>query len=302
MLADNSNHLTTSEPTAGDHPRPVVLLLLDGWGIAPVAENNAIAAAETPTWLSLIREYPVALLTPGEKDLNRRYLTLGVGQEAVRDEAKTLLSLTAILSAAGRRQLKITETERLAALTYFFNGHAEDKAVGEDWKIVSSAAADSVKPTLVLKKIVAEVIAAVNGDAPVDMIVAALPILDLTAQSGNFEAVKKAAEALDKSLRNIWTEVEAKKGVLIISAACGNAERMSNLGTDLIDREMTANPVPLLIVGQEFGGKTIGQNDAIGDDLSLLAPSGTLADLAPTILQILQIPQPPTMTGKSLLD
>jgi 2,3-bisphosphoglycerate-independent phosphoglycerate mutase len=281
----------------------VVLLLLDGWGIAPAGEANAFITAKTPNFLSLIKEYPVALIAPGAKSRNARYLTIGTGQELVSEDSESAVTLTSVLAAAGLIQSKISETERFAALTHYFNGQAGSKADREDWKIISSETGDkSVKPFLAFKRSVQAIIKEVESAAAPDFIVAAIPYLDLVAQSGDLAVVKKAIEAVDKYLRRIVTAIESKNGVLIISATAGNVERIRNLGVDLVDTEMTDNPVPLIIVGRDYKGKTIGLAEPLDNDLSVLAPAGTLADLAPTILRIIGLDQPPEMTGKSLLD
>lgn len=282
--------------------RPVVLLLLDGWGVAPQSEANAFSSAKIPAFLNLSQEYPVALLNPGNKSLNTRYLILGAGREFSHADEMPSLTLSSVLSAASLTQIKITETERLAALTHFFNGHAEYKANGEDWKIVSSAAADkTIKPLLALKRAVKESLREITADKTRDFIAIAIPYLDLVAASGDLETVKKAIENLDKYLRQIVSAVLSKDGVLIISAAAGNVEHIHNLSTDLADTAMTDNPVPLIIVGSEFKGKTIGLAEPLSGDLSVLAPAGTLADIAPTILSILGLAKPDEMTGESLL-
>ena len=280
---------------------PVVLLLLDGWGIAPRGDANAIASAKTPTFLDLIKEYPVATLNTTQSDLNTRYLCLGSGRDSTSSQGKLGNTLTELVSRANLTQIKITETERLAALTYFFNGRSEDKAAGEDWFTVSSEANEEKRKTpLSLTGIVKETLKAIKGDK-YKFIVVALPTLDLAAAKGNFEAVKKMAATIDKNLKNIFSEVSDKKGIMIISAACGNAEKMLNLGTEVVDTGITNNPVPIIIAGEELKGRTIGLADPIDNDLSLLAPVGTLADLAPTILKILGITQPEEMNGKSLI-
>ena len=291
-----------NQETKSPRPTPVVLLLLDGWGIAPAGEANAIMAAKIPTWSNLIKEYPVATLAAGNKSLNTRYLTIGAGRDISVEDEKINITLTTALAAAGLKQKKIAETERLAALTYFFNGGQESKAAGEDWQIITSAATGkNDKLSLTLKRTVGEIIKTISSNEPPDFIVAVLPYLDLVAARGEFLAVKQAAETVDKNLKKILAAIEAKNGLLIISAAAGNAEKMLNLGTELADTEITANPVPLLIIGKEFKGKTIGLADAMSNDLSLLAPAGTLADIAPTILHILGIEPPLEMSGKSLL-
>ena len=294
------NNESTPEPPS--RPREIVLLLLDGWGIAPVTEVNAITAAKIPNFLNLIKEYPVAVLSTGTKTLNARYLTIGSGRDIADENTESDTTITSVLSAAGLKQIKIAEIERFAALTHFFNGHAENKISGEEWKIISSEAGDkSVKPLLALKRTVKDTIKEINSDNPRDLIIASLPYLDIIAGSGDFVAIKKAVTFLDKSLAGIWAAVEAKNGVLIISAAAGNVEQARNLATELADTGITNNPVPFIIAGPQFKGKTIGLADPLSNDLSLLAPAGSLADLAPTILDILGLEPPAIMTGHSLL-
>lgn len=314
-LSDHpANHLSdhSADKTEADkpvsavsiaRPRPVVLLLLDGWGIAAAGEGNAISAAKTPTFLNLIKEYPVALLAAGEKNLNARYLTLGAGREITSEEETPTVTLTALLAAAGLKQLKIAETERFAALTHFFNGQTENKAAGEEWKIISSETGRHVvKFSLALRRTVKELIKDIESDESRDLITAVLPTLDLVAESGDFEAVKKAATEIDKSLRNIVAAVLNKRGVLIVSAACGNAEKIRVSDTELVDRHMTDSPVPLLIINEQYKGRAIGPADTISGDLSLSSPIGTLADVAPTVLEIIGLEKPVEMTGKSLLE
>jgi len=87
------------------HPGPVVLLLLDGWGIAPPSEANAISAALLPFFLKLLKEYPVAAIATGAKSLNQRYLALGSGREGVVNNAP-VTTLSKILSAASKSNLR----------------------------------------------------------------------------------------------------------------------------------------------------------------------------------------------------
>lgn len=297
MDEDDSNNIIGISP----RPRPVVLLLLDGWGVAPASDANIISLAKTPNFSRLSEEYPVAILNPGPKNLNARYLALGSGQDCSDENIAVASSLAQILSESSKRQLKLAATERFAALTYFFNGHREDKFGGEDWEIFSSVSSAPVKLALSLKRLVKKLVANIEADSGPDFIAAALPYLDLVATSGDIPAVIGMAELLDKQLRLIVSAIENKGGILLISAAAGNVEKFHNLATDLIDSSMTDNPVPLIIIGAEFKGQTVGWADPLNNDLSSLSPAGNLSDLAPTILGLMGLQSPTAMTGKNLL-
>lgn len=282
-------------------PKPIVLLLIDGWGVAPQSEANALSSAKTPFFLKLIKEYPVAVLKSFGKNLNLNYLNLGAGRKLINENNEPDNHLTRIISRAGLNQIKISETERFAAITHFFNGHNGNKENGEDWVIVSSESNISDhKPVLALKRSFKEIIKAIDSDK-YDFVLVSWPLLDLVAASGDFDVVKNAAETIDKYLKKIVVSLRHKAGVLIISATHGNAERMMNFATELVDTEITDNPVPFLIVGDDFKGKTIGLVDTLDNDLSLLEPAGTIADIAPTILKILDLEKPEEMTGNSLI-
>lgn len=297
----NSSHNNSEEP---HRVGPLVLVLLDGWGIAPASEMNALTSVKTPAFSSLTKNYPVAILRTGVKTLNARYLSLGSGQDLGDENIKPILTLTKIISAAGKKQIKITETERLAALTHFFNGHEENRIGNEDWLIVSSEAGQrSSNPALSLKRIIKAFLNTLADSNNVyDFIVVALPTLDLVARGGDQTAVKKIITTLDKKIKLIAAEVLNKQGTLIISSALGNAEKISTPGGDLVDKEMTTNPVPLIFVNEEFRGQNIGWPDPINNDLSTLTPLGGLENLAPTILELLNIEKPAEMSISLPLD
>lgn len=290
-------------PDSGSRSRPVVLLLLDGWGIAPAGAGNAISTAKTPIFLNLIKEYPSALLAVGDKGLNARYLELGTGREMDLENGGPLSSLSGILADAGLRQKKITETERFAALTYFFNGRVEEQMKNEERQIVSSEINwHGFRFKNPSRRITKELLKSIKQEPTFDFIMAVLPALDLAAANADFEAVRKTAAALDYKLEKIVEAVLSRDGVLFISAACGNAEKTRIADTELMDREMTDNPVPVIIVGNKFKGRAIDPNDTISGDLSLSSPSGTLADIVPTILGILGLEKTAGMTGENLLE
>lgn len=291
-----------------DRPKPVFLLILDGWGIAAKNEANAISLAKLPNFLKLFREYPAGALLPLPTDLNARYFSLGVGRD-VLDEAEMESELesvaqdvTALVSAAGLKQLKIFESERLAALTYFFNGRREEKILGEDWLALSSASDDSpFDAELLRKRFFLESRRAVK-EGKHDLIIASLPLLDLVASTGDLMATIKMAEKIDKAIKPLATEILDNGGVLLIVSTQGNAEKMKDLATDLADKNTTKNPVPFVIIGEEFKGKTIGLKDAPDGDLSLAEVSGSLAAVSATILDLLEIDISKRSSNESLAN
>ena len=281
--------------------KPVVLLLLDGWGIATKNEANAIGLAKMLNIRQLAKEYPAVILFADSGNLNTRYLTLGTGCFYEKEtEVITKLDLSALISTHNFKQLKIFDGERMAALSHFFNGRREEKINGEDWMIISSTDKQKIfDPFLSLEKTIKAIVQAIRSEN-YDFIVASCSILDFLASTGNLIETIKAAEVLDKFIKRLSSEILESNGTLLITSAHGNAEKMKNLATDLEDKEMTISPVPFIIVNTELSGKTISYHDAPDGDLSLLKPAGTLADIAPTIAKLLQI-EKTDFQGKSLI-
>ena len=291
----------SAEQNNVNRPQPVFLLLLDGWGVAAKSEANAISLAKLPNILKLIKEYPAAPLDSLNSSINSRYFSLGLGREISEDDANSFYDLSAIISANGLKQLKIFDSERLAPLTYFFNGRREEKLMGEEWLTISSANEQQIfDPFLALDRKIKASLKAVKSNE-YDFIVAACPILDTLASNNDLMEIIKAAELIDKAVRRLAAEILSLNGILIISSTHGNAEKIIEIGTGLPNKEITNNPVPIIIVAQEFKGKTIGLQDSPDGDLSLLQTDGSLIDIAPTILDFLQIEDKKLMAGKSLL-
>lgn len=302
MLVNNNSPLEDPYPKIANTDKaftPVVLLLFDGWGVAPLNEANVFTTAKMPVLSNLFTEYPAALLRTGVKNWNSRYLTLGAGRIVSSSEEKVPLNLTMILAAAGKQQIKIMDTERLAALTYFFNGQTEGRQSGEDWRVISARTGGGLQPLNAVKRVAAAISETLKGVKQYDFIVAALPYIDLTAASGEVSQIKKAAETIDGLLVDILAALP-DSGVLLISSAGGNAEKNLDLVSGKIDNGLTDNPVPFLLINHDFIGRTIGTIGPTSEDLSLLTPFGSLADIAPTILHLLNLTPPETMSGKTL--
>ena len=134
-----------------------------------------------------------------------------------------------------------------------------------------------------------------------DVIVVNYANPDMVGHTGDLKATIKANETVDACLGRIVSAVLEKDGVLFLTADHGNGEEVLNVRTGEIDKEHATNPVPFVIVGNAFKGKPSLAGEVPEGDLSLMAPVGILADVAPTVLAVLGIPQPEQMTGQPLL-
>jgi 2,3-bisphosphoglycerate-independent phosphoglycerate mutase len=211
-------------------------------------------------------------------------------------------TLGEVLSRSGLKQLRIAETEKYAHVTYFFNGGCEVKSEGEDQLLVSSPAVSSydLKPEMSALEVTDKVIKAIEQDN-YDFILINFANADMVGHTGNLKATIKAIETVDKCVGKIVNLVLAKEGVSFITADHGNAEELFNMQTGMIDKEHSANPVPFLIIGKDYEGKSLSLPDALGGDLSLLQPQGMLSDVAPTILKVMNLDKPSEMVGRSLI-
>jgi len=211
-------------------------------------------------------------------------------------------TLGEIIARAGLKQLRIAETEKYAHVTYFFNGGRENRSQGEEHVLIPSVQVSSydLRPEMSALEINAKLLEEISA-AKQDFILVNFANPDMVGHTGNLAAAIKGIEVVDKCLGKLTKAVLEKEGVVLITADHGNAEVMFNMQTGSIDKEHTANPVPFIVVGKQFEGKTIGFREAPGGDLSLLKPQGILSDIAPTILHILGIPKGKEMSGRSLI-
>ncbi|HHT45606.1 MAG TPA: 2,3-bisphosphoglycerate-independent phosphoglycerate mutase [Fastidiosipila sp.] len=192
-----------------------------------------------------------------------------------------------IVSRHGLNQLRIAETEKYAHVTFFFNGGEEVPYEGEDRALIPSpkVATYDLLPEMSAPQVTDEMISRVNSDK-YDVIILNFANCDMVGHTGSIEAATRAVEAVDTGVGRIVARVLEKGGQLLITADHGNAEQMVDFTTGGQFTAHTTNPVPLLLVGAKPG-------------LSL--KDGRLADLAPTMLELLDIQQPEMMTGTSLL-
>lgn len=205
--------------------------------------------------------------------------------------------LAKILSMSGKKQLHIAETEKYAHATYFFDGGNPVPNKDEDWVVVPTprVATHDLKPEMSAAKITDKLIE-LTRKKPYDFVVINYANADIVGHTGNLQATIKAIETLDNQLGKLTESYPESK--IIITADHGNAEKMTSSHGDNIDTEHSVSPVPFILVGSEYK-KSLPE----GDDLRSI---GILADIAPTVLGILKITQPPEMTGydlaKSLIE
>lgn len=201
--------------------------------------------------------------------------------------------LAKIISDSHLKQLHIAETEKYAHVTFFFDGGHEKPYPGEDWVLVPSprVATYDLKPEMSADEVAAKTVAKI---AAYDFIVCNFANADMVGHTGNIKATIKACEKLDELIGKIVIEGLKRKAVVIITADHGNAEQKLNPNTGENFTEHTANPVPFILCTDDPGLLRPLRAAANGDALKL-------SDIAPTILEIMGLPKPKQMSGRSLL-
>ena len=200
---------------------------------------------------------------------------------------KLVNTLGEYLSDNGLTQLRIAETEKYAHVTFFFNGGVEKQYEGEDRILVKSPAVATydMQPHMSAYEVTEKCVEAIKS-GKYDVIILNFANCDMVGHTGVFDAAVKAVEAVDWGVKKVSDAIAEMGGVTCITADHGNADRM-------IDRDgtpftaHTTNPVPFCVVGY--------------DECKELRAGGVLADIAPTMLDIMGLPQPEEMTGKSMI-
>ncbi len=192
------------------------------------------------------------------------------------------------LAANDLRQLRIAETEKYAHVTFFFNGGIEEPNKGEDRTLVNSpkVATYDLQPEMSAPEVSEKLDAAITS-GKYDVIIINFANPDMVGHTGVLEAAIKAVERVDECVGAAVEAVKKMDGVLFICADHGNAEQMMNFETGAPHTAHTTNPVPFILYNY--------------DDSYTLREGGRLCDIAPTLLEIMGLPIPAEMTGKSLL-
>ncbi len=211
-------------------------------------------------------------------------------------------SLPKIVSQKGLHQLHIAETEKYAHVTFFFSGGEEDPYEGEERIVIPSPKVPTYAdaPEMSAKKVTENLTKEILKDK-YDFIICNFANPDMVGHTGDVKATVAAIEYIDKCLGEVVNLILSKGGKAVVVADHGNAEELVNLQTGEIDKEHSTNPVPCLIIGREYEGKTVNDVQIIGNDLSLVQPVGLLSDVPATILKMLGINVPNEMTGRPLI-
>jgi 2,3-bisphosphoglycerate-independent phosphoglycerate mutase len=194
-----------------------------------------------------------------------------------------------LASQAGIRQLRIAETEKYAHVTYFFNGGEEKKFPGEERILIPSpkdVATYDLKPEMSARQVTEALVKRLREN-DIGLVIANYANADMVGHTGNFEAAVKACEVIDECIGKVVDAAMSRKGKMIITADHGNIEQLIDYDTGMPHTAHTTNRVPVILVDEERKRNRLNQ--------------GTAIDVAPTVLQLLDLAQPKEMTGHSLI-
>lgn len=248
-----------------DRVREILAALLDpAFAGFPRKQVKQIAAAAGMTQYSTALDALMGTIFPPQSLVN------GLGQ---------------VVADAGLHQLRMAETEKYPHVTYFLNGGEEVPYPGEDRIMVPSpkVATYDLQPEMSAPELGDKAVAAIES-GKYDLIVLNFANPDMVGHTGSLPAAIKAVETVDTQLGHIVAAIRKAGGALLVTADHGNCEMMRDPETGGPHTAHTTNPVPVLLVGD---------NGPLAD--------GQLSDLAPTLLKLMELPQPAEMTGKSLI-
>lgn len=208
--------------------------------------------------------------------------------------------LARVLSDSGKRQLHLAESEKYAAVTYFFNGLKETPYPSEHWIIIPSQKTGHPEesPALSINEVNDRLFQAID-DNIYDFIVVNYANSDLVAHTGNFQAGLEVVKIMDEKVDQTIAKAIENNYAVIVTADHGNLEQMINPTTGEIDTQHNLNQVPFWLIDPEYKLKSLRFSSESQNREKLAI--GTLADIAPTILELMEINKPPEMNGQSLL-
>jgi len=198
-------------------------------------------------------------------------------------------TLGEVLSQHGLKQLRIAETEKYAHVTFFFNGGIEEANSGEERILIPSpkVATYNLQPEMSAPELTQRLLEQLRENT-YDVIILNFANPDMVGHTGVFEATIKAVETIDQCLGVIYDELQKMKGTLLVTADHGNAEEKVDLTTELPLTAHSTNRIPFILIDDRFKGQKLREG-------------GALCDVAPTLLELLNLPKPEEMTGHSLI-
>ena len=213
-------------------------------------------------------------------------------------QEKVFAPLGKVLEENNKIQWRIAETEKYAHITYFFNGQQESPFKGEYRVLVPSKISFRYDehPEMMAEEITSRLSEAVK-EKVYDFILVNFANPDIIAHTGNFEATTEAIKKIDEKIGKIYSCAMENNAFLIITSDHGNAERLLDPKTGKPETKHDPNPVPFYLIAKEFERQNSDEYIRQAEK----SPVGVLADVAPTILELMKIPKPAEMTGHSLI-
>ena len=264
--------------------------------IATISENDSVIFFNFRP--DRAREITRALVDPNfdgfeNKDLNLFFVCFTSYDETMPNvsiafkKEPLINTFGEVISKKGYTQLRIAETEKYAHVTFFFNGGEEKQYEGEDRILIPSPKVETydMKPEMSAYEVTEKVVDAINSQK-YNAIILNYANPDMVGHTGSLEAAIKAIEAIDECVGKVVEAILNNDGTLLITADHGNSEQMIDYKTGEPHTAHTTNPVPLILVSNDNKYKN---------------KTGRLADLAPTLLELMNIEKPKEMTGNSLL-
>lgn len=241
-----------------------------------------------------------ALFERGPKLKNLHFVTMTeyskpittAGAKVAFPPESVKMPLGRVISEAGFRQLRVSESEKERFVTYYFNGQQETAFDGEDRVIIPSpkVATYDLKPEMSARETTEAVLSRLKEMNDYKFILINYANPDMVGHTGNIGAAAKACEVVDECIEKLSSWILAYGGTMLITADHGNVEQMIDPQTGQIETEHNSSPVPFIVISRDLIGK------------SQILTSGILADVAPTVLKILRLNVPEEMTGRNLLD
>jgi 2,3-bisphosphoglycerate-independent phosphoglycerate mutase len=268
---------------------PLVLLIIDGWGIAPDSPHNAFMSATTPVLDEILHTYPSFVLDqPESNEIGHLRMSSGRKGELSTDQP-IKNCIPEVIASAQQSQYYITETKKFGHLTFHFNGNNSNCFPMVTNQLIHGKhkASYDKDPGSQTTEITQRLVSEISRGRHV-FYTALLANVDLVADSGKKDAVVEAVAVVENAVQALKELILSVGGGMIITSARGNAEA--------VGQEEKSTKMPCVIVSE-----SMKQSDSTPDPLIDKASSGSIARIAPTILDMLGIDKPSEMTESSLI-